>query len=181
MPCDRAVTSLAHATVSFFHSAHSERWLFFPKCNFFVCFSGLQETWEQSQKYHYIEGDIRGARPSDGELWRSSLISELPCRDKGPLKSQETEQSKSQRTFQEKQRATETQHDPGHSCVWTSDESFSLSKCRELLVKNDSEDKEKWLKLLKRIHKALSPISFVHICLLRDGEMWKKDMKLSLI
>lgn len=152
-----------------------------PKCSFFFCFSGLQETWEQSQKYHYIEGDIRGARPSDGELWRSSLISELPCRDKGPLKSQETEQSKSQRTFQEKQRATETQHDPGHSCVWTSDESFSSSKCRELLVKNDSDNKEKWLKLLKRIHKVLSPISFVHICLLRDGEMWKKDMKLNLI
>lgn len=60
---------------------------------------------------------LRGARPSDGELWRSSLISELPRRDKGPLKSQETEQSKSRRTFQEKQRATETQHDPGRCCV----------------------------------------------------------------
>lgn len=91
----------------------------------FFCFRGLWEAWEQSQKYHYTEGDIRGARPSDRELWRSSLISELPRRDKGPLKSQETEQSKSQRTFQEKQRATETQHDPGRCCVRTSDKSFS--------------------------------------------------------
>lgn len=92
---------------------------------FFFCFSGLWKAWEQSQKYHCTEGDIRGARPRDRELWRSSLISELPRRDKGPLKSQETEQSKSRRTFQEKQRATETQHDPGRACVWTSDESFS--------------------------------------------------------
>lgn len=96
---------------------------------FFLFFASVDcerhEAWEQSQKYHYTEGDIRGARPSDGELWRSSLISELPRRDKGPLKSQETEQSKSRRTFQEKQRATETQHDPGRCCVWPSDESFS--------------------------------------------------------
>lgn len=77
-----------------------------------------------SQKYRYAEGGIRGAQPSDRELWRSSLISELPRWDKGPLKSQETEQSKRRRTFQEKQHATETQHDPGRRhCAWTSDES----------------------------------------------------------
>lgn len=62
-------------------------------------------------------------RPSDRELWRSSLISELPRWDKGPLKSQETEQSKSLCTFQEKQHATETQRVPGRRCAWRSDES----------------------------------------------------------
>lgn len=82
---------------------------------FFFASVDCERQWEQSQKYHCTEGDIRGARPGDGELWRSSLISELPRRDKGPLKSQETEQSKSRRTFQEKQHATETQHDPGRA------------------------------------------------------------------
>lgn len=62
---------------------------------FFFASLDCERQWEQSQKYHYTEGDIRGAGPSDGELWRSSLISELPRRDKGSLKSQETEQSKS--------------------------------------------------------------------------------------
>lgn len=81
------------------------------------------KQWEQSQKYRDVEGDIRGMRPSDRELWRSSLISELPRWDKGPLKSQETEQSKSLCTFQEKQHATETQRVPGRRCAWRSDES----------------------------------------------------------
>lgn len=63
------------------------------------------------------------ARPIGGEQWQSSLISELPRRDKGPLKSQETEQSKSLRTFQEKQRPPK-HCGPGRRSVSTSDENF---------------------------------------------------------
>lgn len=123
VPRDGAVT----------HSAATSATNSFLLCTFlkvivranFDFFFFLWEAWEQSQKYHYTESDIRRERPSDREQWRSSLISELPRRDKGPLKSQETEQYKSRCTFQEKQRTTETQHDPGHCCDWTSDDSFS--------------------------------------------------------
>lgn len=86
---------------------------------FFFCFNGQGKRHESRAKNIIIQRVTLGERGlSDGELWRSSLISELPRRDKGPLKSQETEQSKSRRTFQEK-------HDPGRCFVWTSDESFN--------------------------------------------------------
>lgn len=108
LPHDETVTPSAatDATISFLVCtfqkvivpANFDFFFFFPFCS-----NGRQEAWERSQKYHNTEGDIRGVQRRDGELWRSSLISELPRRDKGPLKSQETEQSKSWRTFQEKQ------------------------------------------------------------------------------
>lgn len=105
----------------------------------------LHEAWEQSQKYHNTGGDIRERGPATGPLCRSSLISTLPRRDKGPLNHRKREQSKRRSTFQEKQRAAETQHDPGTLLrlnIW-----FLLSqKAKRGVRRKTLQGRIKWLK-----------------------------------